>query len=196
MYMIYISCVTWSAGDVQMVGTYCRGIIPGLWPYIWSTIIMKVSCANERCHTNVVKTIHCYGMQYHKCKGKGSSKGITVITVQQPIICTLLGLCTLAQSFPWLLRHLLVVLLSRVGMYAARAGPLYVNTPTHKHCVICIHTVFFFPIYIVWSNVICFLLVASRPCHIAAAAPSCPGTLHVSYFVQEFKPRISILSGV
>ena len=27
---------------VQLVQIYCRGILPGLWPFIWSLIIMKV----------------------------------------------------------------------------------------------------------------------------------------------------------
>lgn len=28
---------------LQLVGIYCRGILPGLWPFIWSLVIMKVS---------------------------------------------------------------------------------------------------------------------------------------------------------
>ena len=27
---------------MQLVGIYCCGILPGLWPFIWSLIIMKV----------------------------------------------------------------------------------------------------------------------------------------------------------
>jgi hypothetical protein len=71
-------------------------------------------------------------------------------------------------------------------MYAARAGPLYVITPTHIHHLICIPTVLFFPILLPDPVPYAFYLVASRPRHIVSAAPSCPGTLHVSYFFHGF----------
>ena len=32
----YLCCL------VQLVQTYTRGMLPGLWPYIWSCVIMKV----------------------------------------------------------------------------------------------------------------------------------------------------------
>jgi hypothetical protein len=58
-----------------------------------------------------------------------------------------------------------LLLLSRVGMYAARAGPLYVNTPTHIHYLICT-LVFSFPLHcLIQCHMV--LRVASRPRHIA-----------------------------
>ena len=33
---------------VQLVQTYTRGMLPGLWPYIWSCVIMKV-CSHIEC---------------------------------------------------------------------------------------------------------------------------------------------------
>ena len=36
--------LTWSEGRLcaQLVGTYCRWMIPGLLPFVWSMVIMKV----------------------------------------------------------------------------------------------------------------------------------------------------------
>jgi hypothetical protein len=39
--------------------------------------------------------------------------------------------------------------------------------------------------YIACFSARCFILVASRPRHIVSAAPSCPGTLHVSYIFSR-----------
>ncbi len=47
---MFSSCwLTWAVSDnhttflLQLVAVYTRGMIPGLWPYIWSCVIMKVS---------------------------------------------------------------------------------------------------------------------------------------------------------
>lgn len=46
---------------VQLVQTYTRGMLPGLWPYIWSCVIMKVSSHIE-CSSKHLKSSTSAGL--------------------------------------------------------------------------------------------------------------------------------------
>jgi hypothetical protein len=93
------------------------------------------------------------------------------------------------HSSPSLARQLLYVLFSRVGMYAARAGPLYVNRPTHVHYLIC-NSISVFLYFTLTDPVLqlgilysCFpglVTLFLLPHHIQ-------GTLRVSYVILVFR---------
>ena len=33
--------------SVQLAGTYCRWMIPGLWPFVWALVLLKVRCSMQ-----------------------------------------------------------------------------------------------------------------------------------------------------
>ena len=58
----------------QLVQTYTRGMLPGLWPYIWSCVIMKVG-----------PTEHHQAAPQLCIRSSGPGKSYTSLHVQRPV---------------------------------------------------------------------------------------------------------------
>ena len=94
---------------VQLVQIYTRGMLPGLWPYIWSCVIMKVGA---REYANVAPQM--------SIRSSGPGQGHTSLHLQRPV-----PRVASAASAQQLLRLTKVIMASitTVTVKLARQGP-------------------------------------------------------------------------